>query len=306
MIVVFGSLVVDMLKRVERFPRPGETVLCPDYQLVPGGKGANQAVAAARASATGMPVHMIGTVGSDAFADQALSVIDQSPVDTRYVTLGSLPTAVASIGIVPSGENSIVLATGANRESRADQVPDDLLGPDTWLLLQLEVTVEENWTLMERAKARGARVVLNAAPTMAVPEEAIARCDYLIVNEIEATAVAGGETDAIAAARSLYDRHGITTIVTLGPGGARAFSADGHWSVGTLDIDALDSTGAGDAFVGTLTAALAEGADLPDAMRLGSVGGGLACLKVGCQTAFAGRAEIDRRSVEMPAATRID
>jgi len=306
MIVVFGSLVVDMLNRVERFPRPGETVLCPDYQLVPGGKGANQAVAAARALATDMPVHMIGTVGSDTFAENALSVLDGSPVNIGHVARGTLPTAVASIGIVPSGENSIILATGANRESRADQVPDDLLHPNTWLLLQLEVTLEENWALMERAKARGARVVLNAAPTMAVPEEAIAQCDYLIVNEIEATAVAGGETDAIAAARSLYDRYGITTIVTLGPGGARAFSGDGHWSVGTLEIDAVDSTGAGDAFVGTLTAALAEGANLPDAMRLASVGGGLACLSVGCQTAFAGRAEIDRRSMEIPAATRID
>jgi len=306
MIVVFGSLVVDMLKRVERFPRPGETVLCPDYQLVPGGKGANQAVAAARASAAEMPVYMIGTVGSDAFADQALSVLDESPVDTRYVARGSLPTAVASIGIVPSGENSIILATGANRASRADQVPDALLGPETWLLLQLEVTLEENWALIERAKERGARVVLNAAPTMAVPEDVISRCDYLIVNEIEARAVAGGETDPVDAARSLHDRHGVTTIVTLGPEGARAFSGGGHWSVGALHINAIDSTGAGDAFVATLTAAMAEGSNLPNAMELASAGGGLACLSVGCQTAFADRVEIENRATNLDSSRPID
>jgi len=249
---------------------------------------------------------MIGTVGCDAFGDQALSVLDESPVDTKFVARGSLPTAVASIGIVPSGENSIVLATGANRESRADQVPDALLGPETWLLVQLEVTLDEVWALIERAKNRGGRVVLNAAPTMAIPEDVIGQCDYLIVNEIEATAVAGGKTDPVAAARDLYDRYGVATIVTLGSEGARAFSGDGHWSVGALEIDAVDSTGAGDAFVATLTAALAEGADLPNAMVLASAGGGLACLSVGCQTAFAESGEIRKRTAEIPAPKRID
>ena len=309
MIVVFGSLNVDMLVTVDHLPRPGETVLTPDYVLVPGGKGANQACAAARAAGGGQ-VTMIGQVGEDDWGPIATHLLVEAGVDTTHIGRAARPTACALIWVDKAGENAIVVASGANLEARAEQVPDALLGPDTWLVVQMEVPVEQNWPLIERAQARGARIILNVAPAQAVPAAVLGKVHILVVNEIEAAMVAEAEglattDDPRAAARALAERHGITCIVTLGREGAAAFAPDGAWSVGALPITPVDTTGAGDGFVGTLAAALDAGAALPDALRRASVGAALACLTVGCQSAFANADAIAARLDELAPAVSL-
>ena len=320
MIVVFGSLNVDMLVTVDHLPRPGETVLTPDYVLVPGGKGANQACAAARAAGGGGEVTMIGQVGQDDWGPIATHLLIEAGVDTSHIGRAARPTACALIWVDKAGENAIVVASGANLEARAEQVPDALLGPDTWLVVQMEVPVEQNWPLIERAHARGARIILNVAPAQAVPAAVLGKIHILVVNEIEAAMVAEAEglaaeglgpaglasaDDPRGAARALAARHGLTCIVTLGRDGAAAFAPDGAWSVGALPITPIDTTGAGDGFVGTLAAALNAGAPLPDALRRASVGAALACLTVGCQSAFAGADAIAARLGDLPPAAPI-
>lgn len=313
MIVVFGSLNVDMLVTVDHLPRPGETVLTPDYVLVPGGKGANQACAAARAGGRAAGVTMVGQVGQDDWGPIATHLLVEAGVDTDHIGRVDRPTACALIWVDKEGENAIVVASGANLEARAAQVPDALLGPDAWLVLQMEVPIEQNWALIERAHDRGAHIILNVAPAQAVPAAVLGKLDILVVNEIEAAMVAEAEGlaaegrgpagDPRATARALAARHGFTCIVTLGGDGVAAFAPDGAWSVGALPITPVDTTGAGDGFVGTLAAALDGGATLPEALRRASVGAALACLTIGCQSAFAGADAIAARLDNLPPAT---
>ena len=169
MIVDFGSLNVDLIVKVDHLPAPGETVLCPGYVKVPGGKGGNQACAAARA-AIGDPgiasdrVVMVGAVGDDDFGPMAMSLLAEAGADLTAMARVDRPTACALIWVDSKGENSIVVASGANLGISADQVPAALLGPDTTLLLQMEVPLDQNWAVVERARAAGARIVLNVAP----------------------------------------------------------------------------------------------------------------------------------------------
>ncbi len=305
MIVTFGSLNVDMVMTVADLPRPGETVLCPSYVLVPGGKGANQACAAARAS-TGGKVTMVGTVGPDDWGPLATHLLREAGVDITHVRRGTKPTACASIWVEKSGENAIVVASGANLETNADQLPDELLTPKTLILLQMEVSEAAVWAVIERAHARGATVLLNVAPARPVPEQILRQVDILVLNEIEAAMLTAGpgaaELDPAQAAdtvRLLADKYDLTCIVTLGAGGAVAHGAGEAWSVGALPITPIDTTGAGDGFVGTLAAAIDAGQSLPEALRSAAVGAGLACLKVGCQSAYAEADEIAARLSEV-------
>jgi ribokinase len=160
MIVVFGSVNIDLVVPVERLPRPGETVLGPHYTLVPGGKGANQALAAARA---GSAVRMIGRVGRDGFADLALADLKAAGIDLSAMERDALPTGCALIPVDRAGGNLIIVASGANRAAAEGQVADALLGPETVVMLQMEVPLADNWRLVERAAPRRAHV-LNCAP----------------------------------------------------------------------------------------------------------------------------------------------
>ena len=161
MIVVFGSVNLDLIFRLPRIPAPGETILGPATDQEPGGKGANQALAAAR---DGARVVMAGAVGQDALADAALALLLQEGVDLTRLARVPASTGCAAIGVDPAGRNAIMVGSGANLHARADQVEDALLGPGTTLLLQMEVPVEENVALIARARARGVRIVLNLAP----------------------------------------------------------------------------------------------------------------------------------------------
>lgn len=310
MIVVFGSLNVDIVMQVERLPGRGETVIGGRCFQVQGGKGANQACAAARAAARGpggTPVALVGQVGEDDWGRFALARLAEAGVDLSCVGRAAGPTGCATICVDAAGENAIAVASGANFAVRAEQVPDEWLGPDTWLVLQMEVPPAENWALVARARAAGARVLLNVAPAAAVPPDVLDRVDVLAVNEIEARMLAelaghaGGSPQEVA--RRLAEAHDLLCVATLGAKGVLAVGAvngqAGAWRVGALPIAPVDSTGAGDAFVGCLAVALAGGEALPEALRFASAGAGLACLAPGAQSSFAPRPAILARVPEI-------
>lgn len=296
MIVVFGSINVDMTIPVADLPGPGETVLGPGYKLVPGGKGANQALAAARA---GAQVKMVGKVGRDSMADVALSELRRNGVDLQLTQSDDQPTGCAMICVDRAGRNMIVVASGANLSAIEHQVPDALLVPGTVVIMQMEVWPSQNWALVSRAAARGAKVLLNAAPAGPIPGIALAALDWLIVNEHEAVTVAAalglGALEPRQAARVISRAADITVIATLGSAGAIAYSPEGDWEIGVLPIVPVDSTAAGDAFVGAFAAAIEAGADLPTALAEASIAGGLACLQTGAQTSLPDRAAIRAR-----------
>lgn len=296
MIVVFGSVNIDLVVPVERLPRPGETVLGPHYTFVPGGKGANQALAAARA---GSAVRMIGRVGRDGFADLALADLKAAGIDLSAMERDALPTGCALIPVDRAGGNLIIVASGANRAAAEGQVADAVLGPETVVMLQMEVPLADNWRLVERAKRRGARIVLNCAPAAPVPRAALAALDWLVVNESEAELLARdlslSATDARSAGAAISKTAGTTVIVTLGGEGAVAFAGAAAWTIGTLPITPVDTTAAGDAFVGAFAAATDSGADLPTALHRAGVAGGLACTIAGAQPSLPMKAAIESR-----------
>ncbi len=304
MIVVFGSINVDLVVRVAALPRPGETVLAPSYDAVAGGKGANQAVAAARAGAA---VRMVGCVGRDGFADLALATLRDAGVGLSAVAAVDAPTGCAMICVDAQGRNQIAVASGANRRVRAARLDDAALGPETTLVLQLEIDHGETWAVIERARSRGARIVLNAAPAAKVPAAALRALDVLIMNEIEAGMLAGGVSagDPLAVARNVAAAMGVVTIVTRGKDGACAFEQGAAWRIGALPVAALDTTAAGDAFVGVLAAALDAGTDLAGALHRASVAGGLACTKPGAQPSLPDAAAIDAALGDLAPAERI-
>ena len=294
MIIVFGSLNVDIVCRVARTPGPGETVRGSDYALIPGGKGANQALAARRAGAT---VWLFGAIGYDAFADIALSELSPAGVDLTGISRWDGTTGVAIITVDEKGENAIVISPGANAHARADRIGPGTFTPRDTLLLQMEVPFAENLVAARMARAAGARVVLSLAPYMALPAEDIAAFDIVIVNEHEAADLArhlsvsarGAEATATALARRL----GRTVIATLGPDGAVAATDGEVIRVPSLKVTAVDTTGAGDTFCGVLAAGLDQGADLRSAMAKAAIAGSLAVTKAGAQPSFPTRAEID-------------
>lgn len=306
MIVVFGSINVDLVVPVAKLPAVGETVLGPGYTVMPGGKGANQAVAAARA---GAEVRMVGCVGEDEFAETALRELASAGVNLAGVRRERQPTGAAFIPVDREGQNLIVVAAGANAAVRERQLPDSLLVPDALVVLQMEVPLAENWALVTRACARGARILLNAAPAAPIPGLALAALDWLVVNETEALVLAGrlgtAGDDPETAGRTLAHALGITVVVTLGGAGAVAYGRPGAWRIGSLPIRPVDTVAAGDAFVGAFAAAVDKGLELPDALRRASVAGGLACLKEGAQPSLPDAAGIEARLADLPPAEPI-
>lgn len=303
MIVVFGSLNVDIVMLSSKLPSPGETVIGADCLMVAGGKGANQACAAARA---GGDVAMFGAVGNDDWAAQATATLAEAGVDIGGIGRGSRHTGCATIMVDRGGENAIVVASGANMEARADGVPDAMLTPDTWLVLQMEVDVAENWALIRRARDRGARILLNVAPAGAVPAEALDAVDILVVNQVEAAMIAAAEglpSDDPGAA--LVARHGLTCVTTLGADGAVALGPEAGWRIGGLKVDPVDTTGAGDCFTGVLAATLAGGGDMPAAMRRASTAAALCCTVAGTQSSLPMADAIDARLGDLSPAERL-
>ncbi|MGE5269439.1 MAG: ribokinase [Thiohalocapsa sp.] len=277
MILVFGSINVDVVLPVPSLPSPGETVLGGAYALLPGGKGANQALAARRA---GADVMLAGAVGDDAFAETALAGLRAEGVDLSLIRLVARPTGLAAVIVDAGGDNLIAVASGANREAAAGDIPDGLLVPDTVLVCQMEVPPAETWQLVRRAAAAGARSVLNLAPVAPLPPDSVGAIDILVANEGEAAAL-GADPQAVAA------RLRTALVVTRGGDGATAFLAEGgRIDIPALPIAAVDTTGAGDTFVGVLATGINGRLALEVALRRASAAAGLACLAHGAQAAM--------------------
>ena len=286
MVVVFGSINVDLVARVDRLPRAGETVLGSSFASSPGGKGANQALAARRA---GADVALHGAVGADAFAQTALAGLRREGVDLTGVMTVEASTGVALIDVDAKGENCITVVAGANAHARAAQLSDSKLGVTSTVVMQLETPLAEVATVAARARSLGARTILNAAPAARLPAALLSAIDALVVNQREATLIAdvlempSGPT---AFARAMTRKFQIAAIVTLGRRGAIAAAGDRRYQIPAPDVAVVDSVGAGDAFVGALAAALDRHASWPRALANAVAAGSLACTAHGAQEAL--------------------
>jgi ribokinase len=300
MIVVFASIILDHVALVPRLPGPGETVIGPSYQVFPGGKGANQALAAARA---GAPVKVGGAVGHDAAAEAALALLREEGVDLAGVEQVDLPTGAAFIGVDARGQNQIIVTAGANLKARAASLAGHSWNTGDILLLQCETPEAECIAVATRAKAAGARVVLNAAPAGPVSADLIDLLDVLIVNEHEAVVFSVSrdweerDPDLIAAR---VDRElGIACISTLGAEGCLGWSGGVRRSVPAPEVRVVDTVAAGDAFVGAFAAALHKGLGFSGALHRGIAAGSLACTKPGAQPSLPSTVEIEAMAAKM-------
>lgn len=290
MVIVFGSINLDLIFSLPSIPRPGETVMGQSTRIEPGGKGANQAVAAAR---DGAKVVMVGSVGRDALADGALSLLRAAGVNLDRVQAVEASTGCAAIAVDPAGNNAIAVGSGANLSTRASQVEDALLGPAATLVLQMEVPAPENAALIARVRTAGVRVVLNLAPASALPEDSLRAVDVLVVNETEGAWLAE-RLGCAGTATELRDRlGGIAIVLTRGGEGAEVASRDGAWHEPAIAIQAIDTTAAGDCFVGVLAHRLDRGESMQIAVRRASVAAALCCTRHGSQSSIPAAAETD-------------
>jgi ribokinase len=292
MILVFGSLNIDLVARVPVIPGPGRTVLASSYETHFGGKGANQAVAAARIAGA-EKVAMAGCVGKDGFGDRTVENLERNGVAAGLIVRAPEPTGCAFITVDGNGENAITVASGANMSARSADLPEAFFAADTVLVLQMEVPFAQSLEAARRTKAARGTVIWNFAP---VPEkmtghmvgDMLATTDYLVVNEHEALDLTGtlgvSVTDFEIAARELARSGRLVCVVTAGAEGAFAFAQDGgRIHVPALKIVPIDTTGAGDTFVGAFACLISEKAPLPKALEVACEAAAQKCLKRGAQ-----------------------
>jgi ribokinase len=294
-VVVFGSINMDMVTRVVRLPRPGETVAGEDFTTAPGGKGANQAVAAAR---LGAATRMVGRVGNDLFGTTLCQNLAVNGVDTSAVAVTPGPSGVAAISVDRSGENTIVVVPGANGAvsvADADRL-SELLDGARVLMLQFEVPLAAVTAAARVARARGVMVILDPAPAYELPEGLYPLVDLITPNTTEAAILVGfALTDDAAIERAgkiLQERTGGTAIIKLGARGAFAATPDQTRWFPAFPVTAVDTVAAGDAFNGGLAAALSAGLPLEQAIRWGLAAGAIAVTRPGAQAAMPTRAEL--------------
>lgn len=293
-ILVVGSLNTDLVVRTPRFPRPGETISGEDLQTIPGGKGANQAVAAARLGAS---VAMLGRVGGDDFGDMLLENLKSNHVDVSLVRRADAATGTAIIIVDENGQNSIVLSAGANGKVGPEDVAAARFQDFKLLLLQLEIPLETVICAARRARENGLQVVLNPAPARSLPDELIRLTDYVVPNESELGLLTDQEVNdaasAESAARRLLERGPRAVIVTLGSRGALLVTQEEATHVNPFKVDVVDTTAAGDAFIGGFASALLQEKPLKEAVRYGSASGALATTKFGAQPSLPSRDEVE-------------
>jgi len=289
-VVVLGSLNMDLVVSLSHLPRSGETVIGDRLQRFAGGKGANQAVAAAR---LGAEVAMVGRVGKDSFGDELLSNLEADGVAIDGVERDpNEPTGAALILVEEGGENMIAVARGASRvvgDAEVARATSDLKESDV-LLLQLEIPLAMVVAAARRAKAAGARVILNAAPAAALEASLLSQLEVLVVNELEVEPLLGRPAadpeEAEEAARMAVQQGARSAVVTLGAAGAVLVQGESIHRMKAQRVEAVDTTGAGDAFVGALAAALAAGAALVEAAELAGAAGAAAVTKPGAQASL--------------------
>ncbi|MCL1855205.1 MAG: ribokinase [Clostridia bacterium] len=297
-VLVYGSFVVDLTSRSNGLPVPGQTVLGKSFQLGPGGKGSNQAVAAHRA---GADVTLVTKLGDDVFAKVALDFYEQEGMDVSHILIGrNMETGAALIMVdEESGQNEIVVVSGACGQitSRDVEKARPLIESADFLLLQLEINFDALLAVLRIAHKAGVQTILNPAPAADLPEEMLRMVHIVTPNETEAQALTGvavaNKADAQKAAERFFRKGVKNVIITLGASGA--FATDGIQSelLPRVPVEAVDATGAGDAFNGGLVMALAEGRDLFTALRYGNVTGALSATKPGTAPSMPSRPQID-------------
>ena len=289
--VVAGSINMDLVVRVPALPRAGDTVLGDRLLTIPGGKGANQAVAAAR---LGADVRMIGRVGRDAFGSELVSGLQADGVDTTGIAVdGAVPSGVALIVVDQAGENQITVAPGANGAVGQAEIARlrDGLARDDVVVLQLEIPLPAVHAAIGAAHDAGARVILNAAPSGALAGRPVPNVGLLIVNEGEADQLGG-----VALAEAVG-----ALVVTLGAAGSVLHEKNRITQIEPQKVEAVDATAAGDAFVGAVAFALSRGSSLFDAVRLGGAAGAAAATKVGARPSLPTAADLKRLfGLELP------
>lgn len=292
-VLVLGSLNLDLVVSVEAHPHPGDTVLGSDVRTFPGGKGANQAVAAALA---GGRVGMLGRIGRDSYGAQLRAALEGSGVEVGALLETSGPSGTAFITVDRQGENTIVVSPGANRRLAPCDVTADHFGGVGVLLLQLESPLETVARATELATERGVVVILNAAPVAPLEDALLERLSLLVVNEGEAAALAGlsGTEGTAAAAERLQERGAEAVVVTLGGEGALWRTPQGGGSLAAHPVEVVDTTAAGDAFCGALAARLAQGESLEAALHFANAAGALAVTRPGAQPSLPTRAETEK------------
>ncbi len=285
LILVAGSANLDFVVRAAHIPAPGETVLGRDFRTFPGGKGANQAIACARAGGTA--TQMLLALGDDAHAAPLEASLREAGVALHIVRTADAPTGTAFICVSDPGENAITVAPGANLRLAPQHLPP--LAGVSHLLLQLETPLPSVTAYARAARTAGVSVVLNGAPAAPLPPELLAALDLLIVNEGELATISGvhGNIDAALAALAVPG-----VVVTLGAHGARARWGTACFAQPGFVVDVVDTTAAGDTFCGALVAELAHGAGRPQALRFACAAAALACTRPGAQSSIPARGEV--------------
>lgn len=302
-LVVVGSLNMDFVVFVDRLPAPGETVLGRDFQMFPGGKGANQAVAAGRVGADSVAVRMIGRVGYDIFADHLKASLSAAGVDVRAVHAAkSQPTGVAFIWVDRAGQNSIVVASGANRElacADAEAMRKVFRGARI-ALFQLETPLDTVAAALAIAREEGLETMLDPAPAQMLPPELLMLVDILTPNESEALRLLGKSdsrvlpADAPALGAALLKMGPKIVVLKLGDGGCSFSRGDSHRHFPSFPVEVRDTTAAGDTFNAALAVALAEGRPVEDALPFANAAASISVTRLGAQASAPNRAEVDR------------
>jgi ribokinase len=289
-VFVMGSINQDFVLRVERRPNPGETVTNAELSTHNGGKGANQAAAAAFLGAS---VAFLGRVGDDEFGEPLVRALEEKGIDTSLVERASgVASGAAFITVTPDGENAITVAPGANRSLTPEDVDaaSGAIGDARVLVAQMEIPVETVLRAVEVAAERGIRVLVNLAPIFEVPRELLERLDPLVVNEHEAAFLLGSEVEGLDGALSAVSRllalGPRSAVITAGEAGAVFAKGDSTGHLPAPRVDVVDTTGAGDAFVGALAVRLARGASLEEAVAYAVRAGAAAVTKEGAQGAL--------------------
>ena len=313
-VVVAGSVNMDVSARVPQQPRPGETVFGSELLFTPGGKGSNQAVAASRLAGEttlGESVAFIGKIGSDAFGRELRAFLERENLDLTGLQ-GSIiqPSGTALISVDEAGENQIIVISGSNAELGAEEVAEAPLGPGDIAAAVFEIPQETIVSFFRRARERGARTLLNPAPYAKFHRDLPALCDVLILNEVELAGLAGlttaphEEGDCLRVMHAAQQFHEQTLVVTLGANGALALAAGGCWRVPGITVKAVDTTGAGDCFVGAFAAASARGEVLPAALAFANAAAALSVTRPGASAAMPTRAEVTEIALPMAEVVR--
>lgn len=304
-IVVVGSLNTDFVLRMERAPNAGETLPGHDFALLPGGKGANQAVACARMGAS---VAMVGRVGADAHGKALLDGLARDGIDVTHVdALPGLHTGVAMVWVEDDGQNRIVLAAGANgaMDQAGIRQASGLIEGAVMLVVQLEVPLPVVQAAVACAHRAGVKVLLNPAPAQSLPESLWSQIDILVVNETEAALLAAAVVDdpvsGAIAGSTLRSRGPGCVLVTLGAQGVVVVDGAGSRFAAARVVQAVDTTAAGDTFIGALAAALCEGRSLDDAVALGQAASAVCVTRPGAQASIPHRRELEMATPSQPA-----